>query len=65
MEIVRTRNHVENIAPPFPGNNFATWDQFEATFTKYQNDNHLRFRVRSSRKTDKHNAMMETKAKET
>ncbi|KAL4123726.1 hypothetical protein PRIC2_009576 [Phytophthora ramorum] len=49
------RDDSANVVPPFPSVVINTWEQFDNVFEEYKRKNKLKFRVRSSMKTQIHN----------
>jgi hypothetical protein len=53
--LAEARDDIVNVVPPFPAGVINTWDQFDSMFEEYKRKNNLKFRVRSSMKTEMHN----------
>lgn len=55
VTIARSTKPVENILPPFPEREYSSWDEVSSEVTKYEEQHHVLFRIRSSRLTTTHN----------
>ncbi|KAF1789249.1 hypothetical protein GQ600_18942 [Phytophthora cactorum] len=55
QSMVGERGKIKNTVPPFPSGPLESWDAFEREFKKYKEKYNLKFRVRSSEKTDLYN----------
>ncbi|KAE9214942.1 hypothetical protein PF004_g14893 [Phytophthora fragariae] len=57
MEAMRAHgDEIVNVVPPFPSGLIANWKEFATLFKTYTEQNNIKFRVRSSEATERHNS---------
>ncbi|KAE8981184.1 hypothetical protein PR002_g23904 [Phytophthora rubi] len=49
-------DEIVNVVPPFPSGSIANWKEFATLFKTYTEQNNIKFRVRSSEATERHNS---------